>query len=168
MKKKQILKAIIAIIRIAIVPISVLLILLSIPVILFYDVANLELKIMGVELLIQSTFSKVLVMLSILFYLQIIYSLHLFPQALCYFFKTKVFDVFVIDSFWKIGNTRTISGVIAILLSVIGNLYFGQKLTLEFGLNAHVILIALGLFFMILSDAFNITQAAKQENDLSI
>lgn len=168
MKKTQILKSIVDLIWIVTAPIGVPLILVCIPLILFYDVANLELKIMGIELLVQSTFSKILAILSLLNFLLIIYSLHLFRKSLRYFLNTKVFDVFVIDSFRKIGNILTISGVVAALLSITGSLYFDQKLTMELGLNSNLTLIGLGLFFMILSDAFNIAKSAKQENDLTI
>ena len=168
MKKTHILKSIVDLIWIVTAPIGVPLILVFISVILFYDVANLELKIMGVELLVQSTFSKILAILSLLNFLLIIYSLHLFRKSLRYFLNTKVFDVFVIDSFRKIGNILTISGMVAALLSITGSLYFDKKLTMELGLNSNLILIGLGLFFMILSDAFNIAKSAKQENDLTI
>ena len=42
------------------------------------------------------------------------------------------------------------------------------KATLELGLNANLIIIGLGLFFMILSEVFTIAKSAKQENDLTI
>ena len=168
MKKTQILKSIVDLIWIVTAPIGVPLILVGIPFILFYDSTNLEMKIIGVELLVQSTFSKTLATLSLLNFLLIIYRLHLFRKSLRYFLNTKVFDVFVINSFRKIGNILTISGVVSTLLSIASSLYFDQKLTMEFGLNSNLILIALGLFFMILSDAFNIAKSAKQENDLTI
>ena len=168
MKKTQILKIIVDIIWIVTAPIGVPFILVFIPIILFYDFANLEMKIMGIELLVQSTFSKTLAILSLLNFLLIIYSLHLFRKTLRYFLNTKVFDVFVIDSFRNIGNILTISGVVSTFLSVTGSLYFDQKLRMELGLNSNLTLIGLGIFFMILSDVFHIAKSAKQENDLTI
>ena len=46
--------------------------------------------------------------------------------------------------------------------------YYQQKVSLELGLNQHIIIICLGLFFMVLSEIFKIAKNAKQENDLTI
>jgi hypothetical protein len=74
----------------------------------------------------------------------------------------------VIASFQKIGNLLTISGFISLIISIISKIYFEQKVTLEFGLNQHLVIICLGLFFLVLSEVFKIAKNAKQENDLTI
>jgi hypothetical protein len=51
---------------------------------------------------------------------------------------------------------------------MISKIYFEQKISLEFGLNQHIVIICLGLFFIILSEIFQIAKTAKQENDLTI
>lgn len=168
MRKINILKSIVDFIWIITAPIGVPLILIFIPLIFFYDFADLNIKIQGIELIVQNLFSKILTAILLLNYLLIIYSLYLFRKSLRYFLNAKIFDAFVINSFRKIGNVLIISGIISFITSIVGAIYFKQKFTLELGLNSNLILIGLGLFFMILSEVFNIAKSAKQENDLTI
>ena len=168
MRKINILKAIIDFIWIVTAPIGIPLILICIPTIFFYDFTDLNIKIQGIELIVQGLFSKILIPILLCNFLLIIYSLYLFRKSLRYFLNSKIFDGFVINSFRKIGNSLTISGSISMLISTIYTLYFNQKIALELGLNSNLILIGLGLFFMILSETFTIAKTAKQENDLTI
>jgi hypothetical protein len=55
-----------------------------------------------------------------------------------------------------------------LIISIVGQIHFKQEISLEFGLNTHLTLICLGLFFMVLSEVFKIAKTAKQENDLTI
>lgn len=168
MRKINILKSIVDFIWIITVPIGIPLILLFISAILFYDFADLNIKIQGIELIVQNLFSKILMAILLLNYLLIIYGLYLFRRSLRYFLNAKIFDVFVINSFRKIGNVLIISGIISFITSIVAAIYFKQKFTLELGLNSNLILIGLGLFFLILSEIFTIAKSAKQENDLTI
>ncbi|MCF6181265.1 DUF2975 domain-containing protein [Lutibacter sp.] len=43
-----------------------------------------------------------------------------------------------------------------------------QKFSIDIGLSSFVLLISLGLFFMILSEIFKISQTIKKENDLTV
>lgn len=168
MKKIHILKAIVDfiwIISIPIIPIAILLI----PFLFFYDnLSDFNLKINGIELVANNIFAKILMSISIILYLLIIYCIYLFKKVLILFIRTKIFDQVVIKSFSKIGNILTLSGIIYLVISFIGKIYFEQKITLELNLNPNIILICLGLFFIILSEIFKIAKNAKQENDLTI
>ena len=168
MKKINILKSIVDFIWIITAPIGVPLILIFIPLIFFYNFDYLNIKIQGIELIVQSLFSKILIAILLLNYLLIIYSLYLFRKSLRYFLNAKIFDVFVIQSYRKIGIVLLISGIISFITSIVGTLYFEQKFTVELGLSSNLLLIGMGLFFMILSEVFIIAKSAKQENDLTI
>ena len=74
----------------------------------------------------------------------------------------------VITSFKKIGNLLIISGLISLLISIIGEMYFKESVSISFGLDQNLITICLGLFFLVLSEIFKIAKSAKQENDLTI
>lgn len=49
----------------------------------------------------------------------------------------------------------------------INTIYEGE-IKLELGLNGFILMIALGLFFMILSELFQIAKKQKEENELTI
>lgn len=168
MSKLNILKAIIDfiwIISMPIIPITIL----FIPFLFFYDnLSGLNIKINGIELIANDVFSKILMSISVLLYLLIIYCIYLFKKVLLFFIRTKIFDLVVIQSFSKIGNILTLTGIIYFLISIVSKVYIEQKITLEIGLNANLILICLGLFFIILSEIFKIAKKAKQENNLTI
>ena len=74
----------------------------------------------------------------------------------------------VITSLKKTGNLLIVSGLISLIVSVIGEMYFNEKVSISFGLNQHLILICLGLFFLILGEIFKIAKSTKQENDLTV
>ena len=168
MKKLNILKAIVDLIWIFSMPIIPIVILL-VPALFFYDnLSDLNIKINGIELITNDIFSKILMSISVLLYLLIIYCIYLFKKVLLFFIRTKIFDLIVIQSFSKIGNILTLTGIIYFLISIVSKVYIEQKITLEVGLNANLLLICLGLFFIILSEIFKIAQNTKQENDLTI
>ena len=95
-------------------------------------------------------------------------ALYFFRKVLTNFVRVRVFEEAVISSFKKIGNLLTFSGFISLIISIIGKIYFERKVSLEFGLNQHLVLICLGLFFLVLSEIFKIAKNTKQENDLTI
>jgi len=168
MKKIKILKYIVDFIWIITAPIGIPLILLCIPAIFFYDFTDLNIEIQGIGFIVQNIYSKILFAIFLFNFLLVIYSLHLFRKSLAYFLKAKIFDTVVIHLFRKIGNLLLLSGVISVTLSIISSLYFESKMTLEFGLNSHLITIGLGLFFMVLSEIFQIAKTTEQENNLTI
>jgi type III secretory pathway component EscS len=85
-----------------------------------------------------------------------------------YFLNAKIFDIYIILSFRKIGNAIVLYGIVSLIISIVGQIHFKQEISLEFGLKTHLTLICLGLFFMVLSEVFKIAKTAKQENDLTI
>tara|TARA_B100000795_G_C22752178_1_gene419915 strand:- start:350 stop:856 length:507 start_codon:yes stop_codon:yes gene_type:complete len=168
MKKLNILKAIIDFIWIVTAPIGIPLILICIPALFFYDLSDLNIKIQGINFVTEDLYSKILIAIALSNYLLLMYSLYLFRKSLRYFLSAKIFDVYIIHSFKKIGNAIVLSGIISLIISFVGQIHFKQEISLEFGLNTYLVLICLGLFFMVLSEIFKIAKTAKQENDLTI
>ncbi|MCH7525408.1 MAG: DUF2975 domain-containing protein [Bacteroidetes bacterium] len=128
----------------------------------------MNLEISEITLFAIDTFGKFLISIVLLSYLLLIYSLFLFRKILRYFLDLKIFSDYVIKTFKKIGVLLVVSGLTTLIISFISRLYFEQKISIEIGMNEHIMILSLGLFFMVLSEAFKIAKTAKQENDLTI
>lgn len=167
MKKINVLKSIVDFIWIFTMPVILLIVGFSIAI-FFIDLGDFNIKINAINFNQNDVLTKVLFVVSALNYLLIIAALYFFRKVLNHFIRVKIFEKMVIASFQKIGNLLTISGFISLIISIISKIYFEQKVTLEFGLNQHLVIICLGLFFLVLSEVFKIAKNAKQENDLTI
>ena len=167
MKKINILKAIVDLLWIFSMPVVLIIIGISFTT-FFVDLSDLNIELNTINMNQNDLFSKILFVISSLNYLLLIVALYFFRKVLTNFVRIRVFEEVVISSFKKIGNLLTFSGFISLIISIIGKIYFEQKVSLEFGLNQHLVLICLGLFFLVLSEIFKIAKNAKQENDLTI
>jgi hypothetical protein len=167
MKKINILKAIVDLLWIFSMPVVLIIIGVSFTT-FFVDLSDLNIELNTININQNDLFSKILFVVSSLNYLLLIVALYFFRKVLTNFVRVRVFEEVVISSFKKIGNLLTFSGFISLIISIIGKIYFEQKVSLEFGLNQHLVLICLGLFFLVLSEIFKIAKNAKQENDLTI
>jgi hypothetical protein len=167
MKKINILKAIVDLLWIFSMPVVLIIIGVSFTT-FFVDLSDLNIELNTINMNQNDLFSKILFVVSSLNYLLLIVALYFFRKVLTNFVSVRVFEEVVISSFKKTGNLLTFSGFISLIISIIGKIYFEQKVSLEFGLNQHLVLICLGLFFLVLSEIFKIAKNAKQENDLTI
>lgn len=109
-----------------------------------------------------------IVLILILSFLSSIYGLYLFRKILRYFQKAQPFDLFVINTFNKIGWTLSIAGILSSTMLFLLRLILESSFTISFGLTPYLVLICLGLFFMVLSETFRVAKLHKQENDLTI
>ena len=167
MKKINILKTIVDLLWIFSMPVVLIIIGVSFTT-FFVDLSDLNIELDTININQNDLFSKILFVISSLNYLLLILALYFFRKVVTNFVRVRVFEEVVISSFKKIGNLLTFSGFISLIISIIGKIYFEQKVSLEFGLNQHLVLICLGLFFLVLSEIFKIAKNAKQENDLTI
>ena len=167
MKKINILKTIVDLLWIFSMPVVLIIIGVSFTT-FFVDLSDLNIELNTININQNDLFSKILFVISSLNYLLLIVALYFFRKVLTNFVRVRVFEEVVISSFKKIGNLLTFSGFISLVISIIGKIYFEQKVSLEFGLNQHLVIICLGLFFLVLSEIFKIAKNAKQENELTI
>ncbi|OBY67773.1 DUF2975 domain-containing protein [Polaribacter reichenbachii] len=167
MRKLNILKAIVDLLWIFSIPVVLIIIGLSIAI-FFVDLGNLNIKMNSINFNNDTLLSKILLSVSAINYLLIIAALYFFRKVLHFFIRVKIFEETVITSFKKTGNLLAISGIISLLISFTSKIYFEQKVSLEFGLNQHLVIICLGLFFLTLSEIFKIAKNTKLENDLTI
>jgi hypothetical protein len=166
-KKINILKTIVDLLWIFSMPVVLIIIGVSFAT-FFVDLSDLNIELNTININQNDPFSKILFIVSSLNYLLLIVALYFFRKVLTNFVRVRVFEEVVISSFKKTGNLLTFSGFISLILSIIGKIYFEQKVSLEFGLNQHLVIICLGLFFLVLSEIFKIAKNSKQENDLTI
>ena len=167
MRKIHILKAIVDFIWIMTI-VLIPGIIIFIPLLFIYDVKSLDITISNVDLSTITIFGKILISIMLTSYLMIIYSIYLFRKILNSFIRLKIFNFYVIKTFQKIGLLLVLSGAIALIISFTSNFYFQQKLKFEIGINEHIVILCLGMFFMILSEIFIIAKSAKEENELTI
>ncbi|GAB7255572.1 DUF2975 domain-containing protein [Polaribacter sp. OB-PA-B3] len=167
MKKLNVLKAIVDLLWIFSMPIVIIIIGISIAV-FFVDLGDLNIKMNSINFTNDTLLSKILLSVSALNYLLIITALYFFRKVLHLFIRVKIFEETVIIYFKKTGNLLAISGIISLLISFTSKIYFDHKVSLEFGLNQHLVIICLGLFFLTLSEIFKIAKNTKLENDLTI
>lgn len=114
------------------------------------------------------------------FYLILIYCLYLFRKVITLIIDLNFFHTNVIKLFSKIGKLLIVFGVAEVLISCIPVSY--NYLTLEANSFTHhneffrgfsfsytfFIWLAIGLFFMVLSELFKVAKEAKEENELTI
>ena len=167
MKKINILKTIVDLLWIFSMPVVLIIIGVSFTT-FFVDLSDLNIELNTINMNQNDLFSKILFVVSSLNYLLLIVALYFFRKVLTNFIRVRIFEEVVISSFKKIGNLLTFSGFISLIISIIGKIYFEQKVSLEFGLNQHLVIICMGLFFLVLSEIFKIAKNTKQENDLTI
>lgn len=167
MKKIYVLKTIVDILWIF-STISALIITAIIIGVWFIDLTQFGVEFYDLTYNSNDIISKLFIVISSLSYLLLIIALYYFREALTQFVRKKIFEDKVIFYFTRIGNLLLFSGITSLLSFFGSNLYLKSKVHLEFGLNEHVIVICLGLFFTILSEAFKIAKNNKEEIDLTI
>lgn len=168
MRKIQVLKALVDFIWIVSMPFIPIALLLIPFMFLYTDLGVFHININGIKIEIIDFPSKILGSIAIITGLLAIYVLYLFRKMLRYFLNMKIFDNHVITSFNKIGGLLIIIGFISVALSISAKLYLNQSFSLNIGLNANIITLASGIFFLILSEVFKIANTMKQENELTI
>lgn len=167
MRKLQVLKTIVDLVFIFSMPLVLICIGIAIGV-FFIDFETINLKINTISFNSNDFVSKLFISISSLNYLLLIAALYFFKKVIHYFIRVKIFEEYVINSFLKIGNLLLISGIISLIIAFISRIYLNSEIHFEIGLNQHIVIICLGLFFIILSEIFKIAKHHKQENDLTI
>ncbi|MCF6182756.1 hypothetical protein [Lutibacter sp.] len=112
MRKLNILKAIVDFFWIISLP-MVPFILFFVPALFFIDDLNsFHFKINGIELIVSSMPTKIILAISLLSYLLLLYIVYLFKKILRYFKNLKIFDNYVILQLNKIGYLLVISSLV--------------------------------------------------------
>jgi hypothetical protein len=97
-----------------------------------------------------------------------IYCVYLFRKSLKYFQRVKPFHQEVIRYYAIIGKLLCYSGLVSLILAIIFRVYFKSEIKIDLGFSPYLLITALGLFFMVLSEVFKVAKHAKEENELTV
>lgn len=102
-------------------------------------------------------------------YLFLVFALYLFKKTLVLFKRRIIFDDAVIKNFDQMGKAILIGYFIAIAPMIFFALTDNPvQLKVSFGLNESLLIVGLGLFFMVLSEVFQMAKNLKEENELTV
>lgn len=127
---------------------------------------DIPVKISGSELKVIDFKSKIVLLVLLFSAALLFYGLYLFKKLLRLFQQKIIFDFRVVTIVKRIGYVVCAFS----LLSGISNFiieFWERKFTVSLGFNSYVLLFALGLFFLVLSEVFVIANKLKEENDLT-
>ena len=131
---------------------------------------NIPFIVNGVSTTPDSFASKILFVVTVLGYLLFVYAIYLFKKIVNLFINQKIFDDITIKNLGIIGK------IFIIITLVINSIEFVIKVTtthkteivISSGFDSFLFTIAIGLFFIIMSEVFKIAKNLKEENELTI
>lgn len=112
-----------------------------------------------------ATIFKAVFMIS---YMLIFFSIDNFKKLIDEFLEKKEFTSLTVTYLKNIGSFMMIAGIVMIIARIGFYIFSDNKTGFGFGYVIHFLCIAFGLFFLVLSEIFNISRALKEENDLTI
>ncbi|MDT0295283.1 DUF2975 domain-containing protein [Mesonia ostreae] len=169
MRKLILLKSLVDFIWIVTGVPAILLGIALIPCLFIYTSIFETFSILPEETLVTNNFLvQFMVLILILSFLSSMYSFYLFRKIIRYFQKAQPFDLFVINSFNKIGWILSIAGLVSSITLILLRLMLESRITIRLGATPYLIMICLGLFFMVLSETFRVAKNQKEENELTI
>lgn len=146
-----------------------------VPILLFYMIAifftddfNIGFKINENKTETFNLLEKIILAINMAVYLWYIYALFLFKKIIREFIKTNIFGDKIIKLLNKIGVILTFGTLILIVSNFVFEIYEKGMFQIGISLSGNIITLCLGLFFMVLSEIFTISNQLKQENDLTI
>ncbi|WP_294733900.1 DUF2975 domain-containing protein [uncultured Flavobacterium sp.] len=102
-------------------------------------------------------------------YVFLVYGLFLFKKTLVLFQKRIIFDNRVIKNFDQMGKAILIGYFITLVPMIFFSLTENPvEVKLSFGLNESFLIVGLGLFFIVLSEVFQMGKNLKEESELTV
>ncbi len=117
-----------------------------------------------------STYSKIGLIVSVLSYFLFVFAIYLLKKTVTLFIKGKFFDNKVISNLNNIGKIFVIVSLIFNIVEFVFKITTTKKaeIMINSGFDSFLFTIAIGLFFIILSEVFKIAKNLKDENELTI
>lgn len=137
----------------------------------FDSEGGIPIKLQGQELTSDIPEAKIVIGFAAISYLLFVYALFLLRKVIGFFKKRDLFNVQNIRYFNTIGVCLILSTLLAEVPFFIFNMIQRNHLGLQMedgGFDTPLLSIALGLFFMVLSEAFKIAKGFKEENELTV
>lgn len=145
--------------------------LLMIPIILFNSDWNIPVTISGNDIEEYTIGTKIIMAIGSIAYLLYVYAIFLLKKTIDLFIEKLLFDDKVIRNFNTIGKVFVIVALLTSVSSFFYHVYTNQEFVLDLtGYDSDSMLfnIAIGLFFITLSEVFKIAKIQKEENELTI
>ncbi len=168
MRKLKILKTIVDMLWVISIPILLILII-TIPTIFFIeDLSTFEIFNIKIPSIEKSIYVKLFIIPILISGILTYISVYYFKQILEDFIHVKIFSEKVINYFSKIGKLLITSGVLLIIGKSGITFFRASKFEIQLMLSPQILCICFGLFCLVLSEIFKISNQIKQENELTI
>lgn len=146
-------------------------VLIMISVVLFSSDWDLPIRIGGNLLEVNSVGAKVVLVMGGIAYLLYVYVIFQLKKMIDLFIKRLLFDDEVIKKLSIIGKIFIVAALLTGIPPFFLSLFFKQHIELNltsYFSDSMLFNIAIGLFFMILSEVFKIAKNLKEENELTV
>ena len=167
MKKLNLLKTIVDFIWIMSVICYPLILVFATMVIIDNDSIDIPITLIGSTADLTTGAGKIVLVITVLNFGLMLVALYFFRQLLGHFIKRAIFEDVTCSVLNKIGSITLISSVIYLVTDFIADTA-KNHVDVRLGYGPFLYLLALGLFFKVLSEVFAIAKAMKEENELTI
>jgi hypothetical protein len=167
MKKLNLLKTIVDFIWIMSLIFYPLIIIFSVMVLIDKEVFDIPIKILGTSVDLSTGYGKIALIITVLNFGLLLYAVYFFRKLLTLFTKRIIFDDEICLLLDKIGSLVIYASIVYLISDFIIKLS-NSTVEIQFGYGPFLYLLALGLFFKVLSEVFTIGKRIKEENELTI
>jgi len=116
---------------------------------------------------LSNSFGKIALAINVFNYGLLMYALYYFRKLLGCFVKRMIFEEEICFLLDKIGSLVIMASIVQLFSDFITKLS-KDEIGIELGYGPFLYLLALGLFFKVLSEVFKIGKTMKEENELTI
>ncbi len=167
MKKLNLLKTIVDFVWIMSLIFYPLMIVLSIMILINKETFDIPITFATGTIDLTNSFGKLALVINVFNFSLLLYSLYFFRKLLNSFVKRMIFEEEICFLLDKIGKLIIVSSIVQLCSDFITKLS-NHRVGIEFGYGPFLYLLALGLFFKVLSEVFTIGKRMKDENELTI
>ena len=128
---------------------------------------DIPINISGIKINADTSLGKIGLVLSMVNFGIILFALYNFKSLLKNFRKKIIFEENTYQLLDKIGNLVMLSASIYLISDLLGS-FSKSKIGINLGFGPFFYLMALGLFFIVLSEVFIIGKRIKEDNELTI
>jgi len=128
---------------------------------------DIPINISGIKINADTSLGKIGLVLSILNFGILLFALYNFKSLLNNFRKKIIFEVNTYQLLDKIGNLVMLSASIYLISDLLGA-FSKSTISVNLGFGPFLYIMALGLFFKVLSEVFIIGKRIKEDNELTI
>ena len=144
------------------------LVIVFISIVLFSnEPIDVPINISGIDIDTTTVLGKIGVVLSLINFGIILYAIYNFKSLLNNFRQKLIFEVDCSKLLDKIGNLVILSASLYLISNLLGS-FSKSTISINLGFEPFLYLMALGLFFKVLSEVFLIGKRIKEENELTI